>query len=168
MGLLIWMFRFLQVKRLNEIFYQDFICVILFFQYIAFAISGSKLTQRIRSKAFHCLLRQEVAYFDRPENSTGAICSRLYADASAVQKMAGTRLGLICETVALIFFGLLFGILLSWKLTLIALSPVLLLIPAMYLSVRFEMWLNNLCDSIREQANMVKSSDYLFNKLNIS
>jgi ABC-type bacteriocin/lantibiotic exporter with double-glycine peptidase domain len=167
MGLLIWMFRFVQVKILNEIFDEDFICVILLFQYIAFAISGSKLTQRIRSKAFDCLLRQEVAYFDRPENSPGAICSRLYTDASSVQQMTGTRLGLICETLALIFFGLLFGILLSWQLTLIALSPLLLLIPAMYLSVRLEMWLNNLCDSIREQANMVKSNDYLFDKLNI-
>ncbi|CAF1239230.1 unnamed protein product [Adineta ricciae] len=45
----------------------------------AFAMSGSKLTQRIRSKAFSCLLRQEVAYFDRPENSSGAIGSSLSA-----------------------------------------------------------------------------------------
>ncbi|CAF4380262.1 unnamed protein product, partial [Rotaria sordida] len=44
--------------------------ILRFFQYTAFAISGSKLTERIRSKAFACLLRQEVAYFDRPENSS--------------------------------------------------------------------------------------------------
>ncbi|CAF3963821.1 unnamed protein product [Rotaria sp. Silwood1] len=59
--------------------------------YTAFAISGSKLTQRIRAKAFACLLRQEVAYFDQPENSSGAICTRLSTDASAVQEMTGTR-----------------------------------------------------------------------------
>ncbi|CAF3669907.1 unnamed protein product [Rotaria sp. Silwood1] len=64
-----------------------------FFQYTAFVISGSKLTQRIRSKAFACLLRQEVAYFDRPENSSGAICTRLSSGASAIQEMTGTRLG---------------------------------------------------------------------------
>ncbi|CAF1385444.1 unnamed protein product [Rotaria sp. Silwood1] len=51
----------------------------------------SKLTQRIRAKAFACLLRQEVAYFDQPENSSGAICTRLSTDASAVQEMTGTR-----------------------------------------------------------------------------
>ncbi|CAF1151950.1 unnamed protein product [Rotaria sordida] len=56
--------------------------ILRIFQYTAFAISGSKLTQRIRSKAFECLLRQEVAYFDRPENSSGAICVRLSSDAS--------------------------------------------------------------------------------------
>ncbi|CAF4969458.1 unnamed protein product, partial [Rotaria sp. Silwood1] len=65
--------------------------VFRFFQYTAFAISGSKLTQRIRAKAFACLLRQEVAYFDQPENSSGAICTRLSTDASAVQEMTGTR-----------------------------------------------------------------------------
>ncbi|CAF4834287.1 unnamed protein product, partial [Rotaria sp. Silwood1] len=83
--------------------------VLRFFQYIAFAIAGSKLTQCIRSKAFACLLRQEVAFFDQPENSSGAICTRLSSDASAVQDMAGTRLGVICEALALSFFGILFG-----------------------------------------------------------
>ncbi|CAF4011821.1 unnamed protein product [Rotaria sp. Silwood2] len=52
--------------------------------------TGSKLTQRIRSKAFACLFRQEIAYFDRPENSSGAICTRLSSGALAVQEMAGT------------------------------------------------------------------------------
>ncbi|CAF5025633.1 unnamed protein product, partial [Rotaria sp. Silwood1] len=74
--------------------------VLRFFQYTAFAISGSKLTQRIRSKTFSCLLRQEVAYFDRPENSSGAICTRLSSDALAIQEMTGTRLGLAVEVIS--------------------------------------------------------------------
>ncbi|CAF4609428.1 unnamed protein product [Rotaria sp. Silwood1] len=74
--------------------------VLRFFQYTAFAISGSKLTQRIRSKTFSCLLRQEVAYFDRPENSSDAICTRLSSDAPAIQEMTGTRLGLAVEVIS--------------------------------------------------------------------
>ena len=35
--------------------------------------------------AFKALLRQEISYFDRAENSTGALAARLAADASAVQ-----------------------------------------------------------------------------------
>ncbi|CAF4807285.1 unnamed protein product [Rotaria sp. Silwood1] len=73
--------------------------VLRFFQYTAFAISGSKLTQRIRSKAFASLLRQEVAYFDRPENNSGAICTRLSSDASAIQEMTGARLGVLAVEV---------------------------------------------------------------------
>ncbi|CAF4363373.1 unnamed protein product, partial [Rotaria sp. Silwood2] len=76
------------------------VSIIYICQYTAFAIAGSRLTQRIRLKAFACLLRQEVAYFDRPENSSGAICTRLSSDASAIQEMTGTRLGIICEALA--------------------------------------------------------------------
>ncbi|CAF3884676.1 unnamed protein product [Rotaria sp. Silwood1] len=76
------------------------VSIVYFCQYTAFAVAGSKLTQRIRLKAFACLLRQEVAYFDRPENSSGAICTRLSSDASAIQEMTGTRLGIICEALA--------------------------------------------------------------------
>ncbi|CAF4280053.1 unnamed protein product [Rotaria sp. Silwood2] len=78
------------------------VMILRLFQYTAFAVSGSKLTQRIRSKAFSSLLRQEVAYFDRPENSSGAICVRLSSNASAIQDMTGTRLGAICQRVALV------------------------------------------------------------------
>ncbi|CAF3767729.1 unnamed protein product [Rotaria sordida] len=94
-------------ERRHQVLLTSFLCLLLgvvlfilrLIQYTAFAISGSKLTQRIRSKAFACLLRQEVAYFDRPENSSGAICTRLSTDASAIQEMTGTRLGVLAAEV---------------------------------------------------------------------
>ncbi|CAF3409721.1 unnamed protein product [Rotaria socialis] len=54
------------------------------------AIAGSKLTERVRSQAFACLLRQEVADCDRPENSSGAISFRLASDASAIREIASS------------------------------------------------------------------------------
>ena len=89
-------------------------------QYGAFVTSGSKLTQRIRGKAFASLLRQEVAFFDRPENSSGAICARLSSDALAIQQMSGHRLGLIVEIVAVFIVGASFGLVLSWQLSVIS------------------------------------------------
>lgn len=55
------------------------------FQSFLFAISGEALTQRLRAKIFRTLLRQDVSYFDRPENNTGALCTRLATEASDVQ-----------------------------------------------------------------------------------
>ncbi|CAF4276815.1 unnamed protein product, partial [Adineta steineri] len=55
--------------------------IVNFFQFVAFGVAGAKLVSRIRSKAFACFLRQEVAYFDRPENSSGAICTQLSSNA---------------------------------------------------------------------------------------
>ena len=63
-----------------------------YFQTFLFAISGEALTQRLRAKIFRLLLRQEVAYFDKSENSTGALCTRLSTEASAVQGVSVSKL----------------------------------------------------------------------------
>lgn len=54
-------------------------------QAYCFGVSGARLTMRFRRLAFQAMLRQEVGWFDRQENSTGALCSRLSADAAAIQ-----------------------------------------------------------------------------------
>ncbi|CAF1046776.1 unnamed protein product [Rotaria sordida] len=59
--------------------------ITMFLQTFFFTISGEALTQRLRAKIFRLLLRQEIAYFDQLENSTGALCTRLSTEASAVQ-----------------------------------------------------------------------------------
>ncbi|CAF3930603.1 unnamed protein product, partial [Rotaria sp. Silwood1] len=81
----------------------------------------SSLTKRLRSKTFRAILRQEIAYFDQEKHSTGALCTRLATEASAVQNASGVRFGLIFQH----FFGMVVGILLgfvySWQLTLLVL-----------------------------------------------
>ncbi|CAF3902571.1 unnamed protein product [Rotaria sp. Silwood1] len=131
------------------------ICMLRNLMYTAFATAGSKLTQRIRSKAFACLLRQEVAYFDRPKNSSGAICARLSSDASAVQEMTGTRLGVICEAVALSFFGILFGCFISWQLTLIVFAPLFFLFLIVYGEVSVRSWMTQQSGLINGRASML-------------
>jgi ATP-binding cassette subfamily B (MDR/TAP) protein 1 len=124
---------------------------------MAFAIAGSRLVQRIRLKAFSCLLRQEVAYFDRPENSSGAISTRLSSDALAIQQMTGSRIGMICEAFALFLSGLLFGLILSWQLTIIAFIPLTILTVVTYLSIRLHMWFSQQISTIHERASSVRS-----------
>ncbi|CAF1055230.1 unnamed protein product [Rotaria sordida] len=127
--------------------------ILRFFQYTAFAIAGSKLTHRIRSKAFACLLRQEVAYFDRPENSSGAICTRLSSDASAIQEMTGLRLGTICEGIALSIFSIVFGCFISWQLTMIVCSPLFIIFIICYGNVHLNLWLHQQSNRILEPAS---------------
>jgi ATP-binding cassette subfamily B (MDR/TAP) protein 1 len=121
----------------------------------AFSISGSKLTQRVRTKAFSCLLRQEVAYFDRPENNSGSVCTRLSSDALALQQMAGTRLGLICEAVAIYLFGLILGLFFSWQLTVIVLFFVVVILLVAYMDLHLKMRLDEQSALILGQASSV-------------
>ncbi|CAF1460739.1 unnamed protein product, partial [Adineta steineri] len=124
-----------------------------FFQYAAFGVAGAKLVSRIRSKAFACLLRQEVAYFDRPENSSGAICTQLSSNAAAIEDMTGSRLGVICETLSLCVFGFLLGLFYNLDLTIIITIPFTIILIATIIQIRLSSWLKTQSDLIYCQAS---------------
>ncbi len=50
-----------------------------------FGIASERLTMRLRKMAFASILDQEIAWFDKEENSTGSLCARLSSDAANVQ-----------------------------------------------------------------------------------
>ncbi|CAF4402305.1 unnamed protein product [Rotaria socialis] len=131
-----------------------FILIARLVQYTAFAISGSKLTQRFRSQAFECLLRQEVAYFDRIEHSSGVISAHLSSGAIAVQELAGTRSGVICEIIALMLFGIALGSSLHWQIGLIIAASLCTFLIIIYTKCRIVAPLNEQIDSIAGQSSM--------------
>ncbi len=90
-----------------------------------FAYSGEAVTKRLRSKAFRAILRQEIAYFEQPEHSTGALCTRLATEASAVHGASGVRFGYILEYVFASGVGVIIGFVYTWQLTL----PIAAFIP---------------------------------------
>ncbi|URD92738.1 ABC transporter transmembrane region [Musa troglodytarum] len=53
-------------------------------QHYNFAAMGEYLTRRVRQRMLSRILTFEVGWFDRDENSTGAICSRFANDANVV------------------------------------------------------------------------------------
>jgi ATP-binding cassette subfamily B (MDR/TAP) protein 1 len=68
-------------------------------------LAGERLTERLRTKVFGVLVRQEVSYYDMPENSRGTLTSHLSTDAAAVRGILGDRLALAVQSVALIAGG---------------------------------------------------------------
>jgi ATP-binding cassette subfamily B (MDR/TAP) protein 1 len=55
-------------------------------QHYNFAALGEYLTKRIRVNMLANILRNEVGWYDRDENSSGAICARLASDANMVNE----------------------------------------------------------------------------------
>ena len=127
-----------------------------------FALSGSKLAERIRVKTFACLLRQEMAFFDQPENSSSAISIRLSSDVVALEQMVGIRLGVICEALTVAFFGFLFGIFFSWQLTIIVSLMFVIILLASYMKMHFTRRLSEQSDAILRRANAVRSDIHHF------
>jgi ATP-binding cassette subfamily B (MDR/TAP) protein 1 len=92
-----------------------------------FAIAGSKLIKRIRALCFEKVINMEVGWFDKPENSSGAIGARLSADAANVRGLVGDALAQIVQDSASAISGLVIAFTACWQLALI----ILVLIPLM-------------------------------------
>lgn len=101
-----------------------------------FACSGEALTKRLRSQAFCALLRQEVAYFDNPKNNTGAICTRLATEASAVQGATGIHVGVTIRNFMALGVGIIISFVFSWQISLLVLAFVPCMVAAGFLQNR--------------------------------
>lgn len=71
---------------------------------------------------FRATLRQDIAYFDHPKNNTGALCTRLATEASAVQGATGIRIGITIKNVVTLGGGVIISFVFSWQLTLLILA----------------------------------------------
>lgn len=102
-----------------------------------FAKSGELLTARLRRMAFAAMLKQEMAYFDDPLHSTGALTTALSTHASAVQGATGMRLGQIAMSLSTTVACLVYAFINGWKLTLVVLAIIPFLIIAAAIQMKF-------------------------------
>ncbi|CAF1001909.1 unnamed protein product [Adineta steineri] len=101
-----------------------------------FGCSGEALTKRLRIKTFETLLRQDISYFDDPNNNTGALCTHLSTEASAVQGATGIRLGILLQSFCSLAGGLIIGFIFSWQLTLLIMAFIPLIMAGSFLESR--------------------------------
>ncbi|KAL1969025.1 hypothetical protein VTN77DRAFT_859 [Rasamsonia byssochlamydoides] len=95
----------------------------------AFAFSSEKLIRRARSQAFRAMLRQDISFFDKEENSTGALTSFLSTETKHLSGISGVTLGTILMVSTTLTSALVVALVIGWKLALVCISvvPVLLL-----------------------------------------
>ena len=71
--------------------------------------------------------------------------------------MIGTRLGVICESLALSFFGIIFGCIISWQLALIVLAALVGMALLTSAEVTLRMWQSRKNGRLMELASTVRS-----------
>lgn len=82
-------------------------------------LSGERLTRKLRGLAFRALLRQEIGFFDKKENSVGRLTTRLATEATAVQGITGGTLGGITMVISTLVTGFLIAFISCWRVALV-------------------------------------------------
>ncbi|GBG64162.1 hypothetical protein CBR_g40861 [Chara braunii] len=90
---------------------------------------GENLVKRVRELFFASVLRQEIGWFDRDENNSGAIASRLESDATIVKSAVADRLAVMMGTASVMIISTGISFYKSWRLALVSLVvfPLLLI-----------------------------------------
>ncbi|XP_047122153.1 ATP-dependent translocase ABCB1-like [Schistocerca piceifrons] len=109
-----------------------------FIQTYLYGIAGEKLTMRFRGLMFSAMLRQEVAYFDDKNNSTGALCARLSGDAANIQGATGQRIGTITQSLGTLVLSVALAMYYEWRLGLLVLAFVPPLFGAFYVQGKLQ------------------------------
>ncbi|XP_073121367.1 ABC transporter B family member 15-like [Henckelia pumila] len=102
-------------------------------QHYSFAAMGENLTRRIRERMLSKMLTFEIGWFDKDENATGAICSRLAKDANVVRSLVGDRMALLIQTFSAVIIACTMGLAIAWKLALVMIAVQPLIIICFYL-----------------------------------
>lgn len=106
-----------------------------FIQIWTYGVAGERLTERLREAAFNAMLRMQLAWFDDKRNGTGTLCSRLSADAAAVQGATGQRIGTVVSSISTAVISIAIGMYYSWQLGLVSLAFTPFIILAHYYEI---------------------------------
>lgn len=105
---------------------------------------AQSLSHKYRRETLDNMLRQDLQFFDRPENSVGALVSRVDSNPQSVLELMGFNVGLIFIAVLNVTVCSILAIAHSWKLGLVVVCGGLPpLLAAGYLKIRYDVKLDN-------------------------
>ncbi|KJA18017.1 hypothetical protein HYPSUDRAFT_169806 [Hypholoma sublateritium FD-334 SS-4] len=116
-----------------------------------FAASAANLTARLRSLSFKAILRQDIEFFDKDSNSTGALTSQLSDNPQKVNGLAGITLGAIIQSIATLVTGSVLGLAFIWRVALVGIACTPLLVSTGYIRLRVVV--------LKDQANKKSHED---------
>ncbi|KAK4889898.1 hypothetical protein LTR28_002686, partial [Elasticomyces elasticus] len=100
---------------------------------------GQAITHRVRREMVERIVYFDQDFFDRPENSSGSVTSKLSSVPTSLQELLSQNLGLILNVLVNIVSSSALGIAFGWKLGLVIVFGGLpFLIAAGYIRIRLD------------------------------
>lgn len=131
------------IKKTSD-FWSAMFLMLAFVQFIAFSAQGylfakcsERLVHRVRDRAFRSMLRQDVAFFDKDENTAGALTSFLSTETTYVAGLSGATLGTLLMMWTTLITAIVVSVSIGWKLALVATATIPLLLACGF----FRFWL---------------------------
>ncbi|KAL7944075.1 P-loop containing nucleoside triphosphate hydrolase protein [Trichoderma barbatum] len=131
------------VKK-NSDFWSAILLMTAFVQFIAYGLNGNafalcseRLIRRVRERSFRSILRQDVAFFDKDENTSGALTAFLSTETTHVAGLSGVTLGTLIMMMSTIVIGFIMSVAIGWKLSLVCLSTM----PALLACGFYRFWI---------------------------
>lgn len=103
----------------------------------SFAYCSERLVHRARDKSFRAMMRQDIAFFDKDENSAGALTSFLSTETTHLAGMSGVTLGTILLVTTTLVVGFIVALAVGWKLALVCIATV----PVVLMAGFFRFWM---------------------------
>ncbi|KAK9468095.1 P-loop containing nucleoside triphosphate hydrolase protein [Lipomyces arxii] len=123
-------------------------------QYI-FSYTSQKLVRRIRLMLFRQILRQDIAFFDKDENTTGSLTTKLSSEAQAIEGLTGASFGQIMNCTMTMLAGIVVGLAVTWKLGFVCMATM----PLLFGGAFFRLWVLATFQGITKRANQ-RANDF--------
>ncbi|KAK0945101.1 GTPase-activating protein [Friedmanniomyces endolithicus] len=111
-----WSWMYFMLALVQLVFYL--------LQGVAFAYCSERLVHRTRDMSFRTMLRQDIQFFDREENTAGALTSFLSTETTHLAGMSGVTLGTILQVVTTLAVCCIISLAVGWKLALVCIATV--------------------------------------------
>jgi ATP-binding cassette subfamily B (MDR/TAP) protein 1 len=99
----------------------------------SFSVAGARLGSRARSRAFESILRQDMAFFDREENSSGILTAFLSIQATKLTGISGNTFAALLNGLMTLVSGVVIGCTYGWKLGLVSTATIPVLIACSFM-----------------------------------
>lgn len=102
-----------------------------------FGVSGERLVYKLRCKLYKKILYLPISYFDKKENTPGAISTKLSQNTYQLHNIITGTLAVIFLNLSTVSVSLFLAFYYSWKLTLIVmgLAPLLVVTSAINMTI---------------------------------
>ncbi|CAH8251846.1 unnamed protein product [Arabidopsis lyrata] len=119
-----------EVKRISILFCCGSVITVIVhtIEHTTFGIMGERLTLRVRQNMFSAILRNEIGWFDKVDNTSSMLALRLESDATLLRTIVVDRSTILLENLGLVVTSFIISFILNWRLTLVVLATYPLII----------------------------------------